>query len=46
LPKVQFWEDEALRIGAGELNYEKIINHELALLQKVRERFQAMDAKY
>jgi hypothetical protein len=46
LPKVQFWEDEALRIGTGDLNYEKIINHELALLQKVRERFQAMDTAY
>jgi hypothetical protein len=45
LPKVQFWEDEALRMGTGELDYEKIINRELALLQKVRERFQAMDEK-
>jgi hypothetical protein len=42
LPKVQFWEDEALRIENGELNYEKTINRELALLQKVREKFQAM----
>jgi len=46
LPKVQFWEDEALRMGTGELDYEKIINRELALLQKVREKFQAMDNKY
>ncbi|MDR0582929.1 MAG: hypothetical protein LBG57_01065 [Treponema sp.] len=43
LPKVQFWEDEALRIETGELNYEKTINRELALLQKVREKFQSMD---
>jgi hypothetical protein len=43
LQKVQFWEDEALRIEDGELNYETIINRELALLQRVREKFQAMD---
>ena len=43
LQRVKFWEDEAMRIGNGELDYEKIINRELALLQAVRERFQAMD---
>jgi len=43
LRKVQFWEDEAHRIGTGQLNYERIINRELTLLQKVRERFEAMD---
>ncbi|MDR2434718.1 MAG: hypothetical protein LBD47_09145 [Treponema sp.] len=43
LPKVQFWEDEALRMETGELNYEKTITRELALLQKAREKFQAMD---
>jgi hypothetical protein len=42
LPKVQFWEDEAHRIENGELDYRKIITRELALLQKVRERFQEM----
>jgi hypothetical protein len=42
LPRVQFWEDEALRIETGSLDYEKIISRELALLQKVRERFEAM----
>jgi len=42
LPKVQNWEDEAHRIEKGELDYNKIITRELALLQKVRERFQAM----
>jgi len=42
LPKIQFWEDEALRIENGELDYKKIITRELALLQNVRERFQAM----
>ena len=46
LQKVQFWEDEALRIEKGELNYRNIINRELALLQEVRERFQAMDTTY
>jgi len=43
LPRVQFWEDEAIRIEKGELDYEKIITRELELLQKVRERFQAMN---
>jgi hypothetical protein len=43
LPRVQFWEDEALRIEEGELNYEATISRELALLQQVREKFQAMD---
>jgi len=43
LQKVQFWEDEARRIGTGQLDYEKIISRELAMLQAVRERFQAMD---
>ncbi|MDR2746775.1 MAG: hypothetical protein LBB77_04940 [Treponema sp.] len=43
LQKVQFWEDEALRIEEGDLNYETIITRELALLQEVREKFQAMD---
>jgi len=42
LQRVQNWEDEAKRIGTGVLNYEKIINRELALLQKVRERFEEM----
>jgi hypothetical protein len=43
LTQVQFWEDEAGRIEDKSLDYEKIINRELALLQTVRERFQAMD---
>jgi hypothetical protein len=42
LEKAQFWEDEALRMSTGELDYGKTINRELAQLQKVRERFQAM----
>ncbi|GHV37790.1 hypothetical protein AGMMS49546_06740 [Spirochaetia bacterium] len=43
LEKVQFWEDEAGRMETGSLNYEKTITRELALLQQVREKFQAMD---
>jgi hypothetical protein len=43
LTQVQFWEDEAARIEDTSLDYEKIINRELTLLQTVRERFQAMD---
>jgi hypothetical protein len=43
LEKVQYWEDEAGRIEDKTLDYEKIINRELAFLQKVRETFQAMD---
>jgi hypothetical protein len=43
LKNVQFWEDEAGKIEDGSLDYEKIIGRELALLQAVREKFQAMD---
>jgi hypothetical protein len=43
LPRVQFWEDEALRIETGDLNYHKILNRELTSLQKVREQFQEME---
>jgi len=43
LEQVQFWEDQAYRIRNGRLNYARTINRELALLQQVRERFQAMD---
>jgi hypothetical protein len=43
LSRVQYWEDEAGRIESKSLDYEKIISRELALLQGVRERFQAMD---
>jgi hypothetical protein len=42
LEKVEFWEEEAGRIAEKTLNYEKTINRELALLQNVREKFQAM----
>jgi hypothetical protein len=43
LKNVQFWEDEAGKIEDGSLDYDKIIGRELALLQAVREKFQAMD---
>ncbi|GHV73106.1 hypothetical protein AGMMS49940_04080 [Spirochaetia bacterium] len=43
LARVQNWEDEAGRIENTTLDYGKIINRELALLQQVREKFQAMD---
>lgn len=43
LERVQNWEDEAGRIDDGSLNYEKIIGRELDLLEKVRQKFQAMD---
>jgi hypothetical protein len=43
LKNVQFWEDEAGRIEDQSLDYEKIINRELTLLQGIREKFQAMD---
>jgi hypothetical protein len=43
LPRVQYWDDEAFRIETGDLNYERTLKRELALLQKVREKFEAMD---
>jgi len=46
LPKVQFWQDEAFRIENGTLNYARTIERELVLLEKVRERFKAMNNWY
>jgi hypothetical protein len=43
LDRVRFWQDEASRIDSGALDYGTIIGRELALLQGVRERFEAMD---
>ncbi|MDR1351935.1 MAG: hypothetical protein LBK05_01530 [Treponema sp.] len=43
LKNAQFWEDEAGKIEDGSLDYDRIIGRELALLQSVREKFQAMD---
>ena len=45
LERVQFWEDEAFRIGEGSLDYERIVNRELARLNAVREKFLAMTEK-
>jgi hypothetical protein len=42
LQKVQFWEDEVFRMEDGSLDYGKTIKRELELLQKVREKFEAM----
>ncbi|MDR2445706.1 MAG: hypothetical protein LBD58_00210 [Treponema sp.] len=42
LERVQFWQDEAGRIDRKELDYEKIINRELARIQKAREEFEKM----
>jgi hypothetical protein len=46
LQRIQFWEDEAFRIEKGTLNYGRTIRRELEMLQKVRERFQAMETWY
>jgi hypothetical protein len=46
LPRVHFWQDEAFRIENGSLNYRRTIEHELQLLQQVRERFEAMENYY
>jgi len=46
LQKVQFWEDEAFRIENGRLNYGRTIRRELDMLQKVREKFEAMETWY
>lgn len=43
LERVQAWEDEAARIEEDSLNYERIIGRELDRLQKVREKFEAMN---
>jgi hypothetical protein len=45
LERVQFWEDEAARIGEGSLDYERIIGRELMLLSRAREKFASMDEK-
>ncbi|MDR3301637.1 MAG: hypothetical protein LBT01_03795 [Spirochaetaceae bacterium] len=43
LPRVQFWDDEAFRIGNGDLDYQKTLNRELTRLQNTRAAFEAMD---
>ncbi len=44
IKEIQYWEDESARIESGELDYRRIINKELARLDKVRKQFEAMDA--
>jgi DNA-binding XRE family transcriptional regulator len=46
LQRVQYWQDEAVRIERGTLNYGRTIRRELQFLQTVRERFQEMDTVY
>ena len=46
LERIRFWQDEAFRIEKGSLDYGKTINRELASLQKVREKFEAMENRY
>ena len=43
LEQIQYWQEEAFKIERKVLDYGKTINRELTLLQKVRERFEAMD---
>jgi hypothetical protein len=43
LGRAHFWQDESARIASGDLDYGKTIRRELALLQGVREKFEAMD---
>jgi hypothetical protein len=43
LKNIRFREDEAGKIEDGSLDYERIMGRELALLQSVREKFQAID---
>ena len=42
LEKVQYWEDEKLRIVQGTLNYEKTVLRNLQRLKKVRNKFLEM----
>jgi hypothetical protein len=43
LEQIQEWEDESARIETGDLDYGRIIDEQLARVQKVRAAFQAMD---
>lgn len=43
LTDVQSWEDERERIGSGKLDYERILNRELARVQSVIDDFSAME---
>ncbi|OQX28740.1 MAG: hypothetical protein B0D92_07375 [Spirochaeta sp. LUC14_002_19_P3] len=43
LEEIQYWEDEAYRIEAGELDYQDIIKAHLERLRRVRDDFEQMD---
>lgn len=45
LTDIQKWEDERERIGNGNLNYEKILNREIARVQKNISDFESMTDK-
>ncbi len=45
LTDIQNWEDERERIADGSLNYEKILNRDIARVQKVIAEFEAMESK-
>ncbi|HUZ18022.1 MAG TPA: hypothetical protein VMV68_06525 [Spirochaetia bacterium] len=42
LPAIQYWEDESYRIQTGDLDYEAIIDGDLARLEHVRQVFEKM----
>jgi len=46
LPKVRFWQDEAIRIERGTLDYGRTIQRELDLIQRNREKFSEMENYY
>ena len=43
LDNIEDWEDENFRIETGDLDYQAIIDRQLARVAKVRAQFQAMD---
>ena len=45
LERVTFWEDSAVRIEKGTLNYGRTIRRELAQLERIRSRFEAMETR-
>jgi len=45
LDNIQYWTDEQYRMETGELDYQKIIQHQLDRLESVRAAFKAMGPK-
>lgn len=43
LEQIQEWEDENMRVETADLDYERIVNDQLARVARVRAAFQAMD---